>query len=105
MFGKLLSYLRPAPATRLITIDVTKADIESGQQYRTQNCPIALATSRAAKADFLSVSPSGITFRFGQNWYVADLPSPARLFITSFDMGGRVSPMSFTVTAYKRKGS
>lgn len=72
-------------------INVTAEDIVEGHQGGSCNCPIALATKRAASDYYVSVGLSVLIVK-GRTF---DLPHAARHFIKQFDAGYVVEPFSF----------
>ena len=84
---------------RTFLIDVTAQDIRDGLQNACKECPIALAAKRAGIDDpSVGANLDGWTGtvedRAGKT---APLPAAALRFISRFDAGQPVEPLSFTV--------
>ena len=81
-----------------ITVEVTQADIDRGEENDCRRCPVALAIARAVGP---MVAPSVEVHHFAA--YVAgrDVALPDRVadWITNFDCNGpeSVKPFSFTL--------
>lgn len=76
-------------------IEVTQGDIDTGCRKTSQNCPIAIAVSRAVgKRVGVSENLVSIYFNGGVS-QVCKLPSEATKFITRYDAGYRPAPFGF----------
>lgn len=78
-----------------VTIEVTQADIDAGTPGLGCMCPVALAVHRA-----LPHLPDAYIYSYGvaedsRTAHFADLPRAARDFISTFDGGDDVAPLSF----------
>ena len=83
-----------------VTINVTKRDIEQGEKFYSDRCPIALAAKRVFTRSLAGPSELRFTLVNEQGyseWYLVPLPDQAKDFIIRFDRGEPVEPFSFTV--------
>ena len=75
----------------LIHVDVTELDIHSGHPSDSMRCPIAIALRRAVGREVVDVYGTYCEVR-GRR---ADLPVPARVFVSRYDDGDPVGPLTF----------
>jgi hypothetical protein len=80
-----------------VTVSITQEDIDEGCRSDADNCPGALAISRAtgyvAKVGMVSISLRHADN--GQRFEDINCPAMLRHFIEQFDNGNKVSPFSF----------
>lgn len=79
----------------IVTIDVTRDDIDQGVRTDCMQCPVARAIRRALGLDYdVSVGPSDMDL--GQHTYLSVLtPAHAAAFMGHFDAGHPVAPFRF----------
>jgi hypothetical protein len=75
-------------------INVTQRDIDKGDPYVGDLCPVARAMCRAFKKGLGFVNTDGDTIEIGYNTYKA--PKSVDTFVDKFDNGETVKPFSFT---------
>lgn len=87
-------------------IKVTQDDIDKGQPYNCNRCPIALALMRELKINEVEVDGSKadyiVTINNERIWYGIELPQDAFNFVMRFDEGENVGPIAFEATPRER---
>lgn len=85
----------------MITIEVTREDIDQGVRTNCKKCPVALAISRAIGYDDVEVSTGSFYANFGGNWGLARIMQPLPKFVIAlirwFDTGHKIAPFSFAI--------
>ena len=76
------------------TINVTAEDIKKGFKWSDRCCPVARAMIREYGR---AVCVSSIYWRFANSKTTHCLPIVATRFISRFDRGDKVKPLSFTI--------
>lgn len=89
------------PAADTLTIAVTDEDIRLGRPGSPRSCPIARATRRVVKGWAVLVE-GDIELRHGDDAAFYELSKRGRAFISAFDAGKPVKPM--TVKAFRYEG-
>lgn len=85
-----------------IKIDVTEADIASGERGSACDCPIAIAIRRATGCSRVYVSYDWPRFTFaGKIYDISFENTKAYDFVSAFDNGHLVQPFSFELTISK----
>ena len=79
-----------------LTIRVTQEDIDDGERRNGEQCPIALAMSRALGDDYVSVGDEYVT----GSVYDWELSRTARQWVRRYDDGLRVAPATFRVSVW-----
>ncbi len=75
-----------------VTINVTQEDIDKGKQGDSCKCPVALALRRIHPG----ARVGSLTLFIADDW-VESTPEVARKFISEFDNGRPVGPISFDI--------
>lgn len=87
----------------MICITVTEDDIQRGERMEVSACPVALALRRDLRVpDEIGLEvqyPGAVLYRFdgGEFWHILELPSAVNWWISRYDSGDVVSPISFEV--------
>lgn len=79
-----------------LTIDVTAEDIRLGSPQHSCKCPIARAFKRAT-GETVQVGNGSVSKQTKSGYLRTHLPWEARQFITLFDVGREVEPITFEV--------
>ncbi len=72
-------------------IQVTQEDIDKGCRNNRYDCPIAWATLRTTKSNYVSVESKFVVL----DWGTYLLPESAREFVRLFDQGESMRPFEF----------
>jgi hypothetical protein len=83
--------------TKTVRVEVTAEDIKHGAMSDCENCPVAWAFIRATGLDHFKVSVDEITITwpFSDRKEAIELPESVSEWISAFDDGKPVSPISF----------
>lgn len=86
-----------APAKTTTTIEVTYADIQTGERHEPNRCPIALALQRAddTRRWFIGTTLARSVSIVGEYERSRFLPPEAREFVADFDRRLPVEPFTF----------
>lgn len=79
-----------------VAVQVTTGGIKLGVKKETGSCPIARAL-KYLKFQKVSVSAYEVYFSYKGVVYDAPLPAAARRFISRFDEGKTVKPLTFNI--------
>ena len=87
----------------IVTVEVTQADIDTGEQKNCARCPVALAVMRAMPGVEVEVVPGKAWIlppdtpeaRRWYDWEPCPLPDKARDFVWRFDQGWVAKPFTF----------
>lgn len=93
-----------------LRLNVSNSDIKNGEKANPQDCAIAktLKRNKHIKVKSVSVLQHACTIKAqGKNgkaqYFRAELPAEARNFISNFDHGYAVAPLSFVLNFVKTK--
>ena len=80
-------------------IRVTQEDIDHGEYYLADACPITLAVQRVSGLPLggAITGTDQVTMIRGSEWVQAPLPQEARDFLKEFDSGSSVRPFTFSL--------
>lgn len=82
-----------------VTVDVTQQDIDAGERYQCDRCPVALALTRTLPGAFVEVGNNYIRLRRFSESHSNYLTTPDAVegFIVAFDSGQPVDPFAFAL--------
>ena len=84
----------------VVKMSVGTAAINRGIRGSVYGCPISIAGRAITHEEDFYVSKSYAYISNDAGFFVAELPSLAKLFVDTFDKGEEVEPISFVLNFY-----